>query len=164
MGVIGQSVTDNMGSIVIALCGNAETRSLDSNHRSFGSMHTWSWFFLKYQFPCRYTDSQAGTIRTKRGTVYGTVSTYLHLNKYLHILREFERLPFKSDGRVKKSKPVKSGPERINTGLFNSLDNSIMKDILYFLNVKERHTVGECTDVWVILFFAYLYIKCLLIH
>ena len=57
-----------------------------------------------------------------------------------------DRWRFKSDGRVKKSKPVKSGPERINTGLFNTLDNSIMKDILYFLNVKERHTVGECTD------------------
>ena len=76
---------------------------------------------------------------------------------------EADRWRFKSDGMVKKSKPVKSGPERINTGLFNTLDNSIMKDILYFLNVKERHTVGECTDVC-ILFSAYLYINCLLIH
>ena len=39
---------------------------------------------------------------------------------------ENDRWRFKSDGRVKKSKPVKSGPERINTGLFNSTPSIIV--------------------------------------
>ncbi|KAK1738660.1 hypothetical protein QTG54_010690 [Skeletonema marinoi] len=46
-----------------------------------------------------------------------------------------------SDGKKKKSyTPVKSGPERVNTGAFDAVDSTTMLNIFMFLNCKEKYT------------------------
>jgi len=45
-----------------------------------------------------------------------------------------------SDGKKKKSyTPVKSGPERVNTGAFDAVDSTTMLNIFMFLNCKEKY-------------------------
>ena len=53
-------------------------------------------------------------------------------------------------GRKKKSyTPVKSGPERVDTGSFDSVDTSTMLNILTYLNCRERYVcVTEVCKGW----------------
>ena len=56
-------------------------------------------------------------------------------------LPESDRWRFTSSGQQrKKVKSVESGPERVNTGLFNSIDNSTMANIMGYLPSKDCHT------------------------
>ena len=58
-------------------------------------------------------------------------------------LPESDRWRFTSSGEQrKKIKSVESGPERVNTGLFNAIDNSTMANIMGYLPSKDCHT-GE---------------------
>ena len=50
-----------------------------------------------------------------------------------------ERWRFETDGKKKKKHaPVKSGPQRVNTGLFDGVDNALMLNIFSYLKCSER--------------------------
>ncbi|KAL7498031.1 hypothetical protein ACHAWT_005986 [Skeletonema menzelii] len=54
---------------------------------------------------------------------------------------EHEQWRIDSSGKKKKSySPVKSGPERVNTGAFDNIDAATMLNIFMYLNCKEKYT------------------------
>ena len=60
-------------------------------------------------------------------------------------LPESDRWRFTSSGQQrKKFKSVESGPERVNTGLFNNIDIDTMKNIMAYLPSKDCHTGELC--------------------
>ena len=69
-----------------------------------------------------------------------TGQTCITTQELISAMPESEQWRVNSDGRKKTSvAPVKSGPERINTGDFDVVDSTTMYSIFTFLNCKEKH-------------------------
>ena len=68
----------------------------------------------------------------------------------INAMPDNERWRITDDGKKKKSfSPVKSAPERVNTGTFDAVDSATMLNILTFLNCKEKFTcVTSVSKSW----------------
>ena len=59
----------------------------------------------------------------------------------INAMPEHEKWRIDSSGKKKQSyTPVKSGPERVNTGAFDPVDSTTMLNIFMYLNCKEKYT------------------------
>ncbi len=68
-------------------------------------------------------------------------ATAITAEEVINAMPEHEKWRIDSYGKKKKSIPtVKSGPERVNTGAFDSVDSSTMLNIFMYLNCKEKYT------------------------
>ena len=67
--------------------------------------------------------------------------TAITMEEVINAMPEHEKWRIDSSGKKKKSySPVKSGPERVNTGAFDSVDSATMMNIFMYLNCKEKYT------------------------
>ena len=67
--------------------------------------------------------------------------TAITAEEVINAMPEHEKWRIDSSGKKKQSySPVKSGPERINTGAFDSVDSTTMLNIFMYLNCKEKYT------------------------
>ena len=82
-----------------------------------------------------------------RGDLEGLVSSSvasgaaITTRDLLSAVPDNERWRFDAAGRKKKKHaPVKTGPERVNTGLFDGIDNALMRNILSHLSCSDKYT------------------------
>ena len=67
--------------------------------------------------------------------------TAITTEEVINAMPEHEQWRIDSSGKKKKSySPVKSGPERVNTGAFDNIDAATMLNIFMYLNCKEKYT------------------------
>lgn len=67
--------------------------------------------------------------------------TAITADEVINAMPEHEKWRIDSSGKKKQSySPVKSGPERVNTGAFDPVDSTTMLNIFMYLNLKEKYT------------------------